>query len=219
MVVTSMGEAATFGTPEDRAEEARQAAAIIGAGIEFLDFGGDCHIEPNIANAILMARQIREFQPQVVLAPAPDENQHPDHIAVSKIVQRAARLARYGGVAELRDLPPHKIDNLYFYAITTVLTQRPDILVDVTDVHEQWEAAMRCHKTQVANKGYVDLVNARARTLGAAIGTEYAVGLWLNDPVRLDSIATEVLVPKFLANLDREIFSPATCIPPRLQAN
>jgi LmbE family N-acetylglucosaminyl deacetylase len=189
IVVTSKGEAATYGTPEDRVEEARRAADIIGAGIAFLDLGGDCHVEPSVANAILMARQIREFQPQVILAPTPDENQHPDHTAVSKIVQRAARLARYGGVAELRDQPTHKIDSLYFYAITTVFTQRPDILIDVTDVHEQWQAPMQCHKTQVANKGYVDLVNARARTLGAAIGSDYAVGLWLNDPLRVKHIS------------------------------
>ena len=99
------------------------------------------------------------------------------------------RLARYGGLQELRDLPPHRIDNLYFYAITTVVNQRPDILVDVTAVYPQWEAAMRCHKTQIANKAYLDLVISRARNLGASIGVEYAVALWLNDPVRLEAIS------------------------------
>ena len=71
----------------------------------------------------------------------------------------------------------------------TVALQADVHAVDVSDVHEQWLAAMQCHKTQVANKGYVDLVNARARTLGAAIGTEYAVGLWLNDPVRVNNLS------------------------------
>jgi hypothetical protein len=32
-------------------------------------------------------------------------------------------------------------------------------------------------------------VNSRARTLGASIGVEYAMALWLNDPVRLDAIS------------------------------
>jgi hypothetical protein len=31
-------------------------------------------------------------------------------------------------------------------------------------------------------------VNARARALGAAIGVEYAVGLWVNEPIRLRSL-------------------------------
>src|SRR5262245_61659554 len=82
LVITSLGESATFGTPEGRAEEARQAARIIGASIDFLDFGGDCHVEANTQNAVLMAREIRSFQPDIVLAPTPEENQHPDHTAV-----------------------------------------------------------------------------------------------------------------------------------------
>ena len=189
IAVATLGEASTVGTPEERELEARAAAAEIGAEIRFLDLGGDCHIEPTTANSIRIARLIRECRPQIVLAPTPDENQHPDHTALSRIVQRGARLARYGGLKELRGLGSHRIDNLYFYAITTVLDQPPHILVDVSAVHSKWESAMRCHKTQIANKHYLDLVNSRARTLGASIGTEYAVGLWLNDPVRLDAIS------------------------------
>jgi hypothetical protein len=37
-------------------------------------------------------------------------------------------------------------------------------------------------------RNYVDLVILRARTLGAAVGVEYAAGLWLNDPIRLESL-------------------------------
>jgi N-acetylglucosamine malate deacetylase 1 len=188
MLITSRGESSTAGSPEEREEEAHRAAAIIGTEIRFLDLGGDCHVDATSQNAILMAREIRDFQPQIVLAPTPEENQHPDHAAVSRIVQRAARLARYGGVRELRGTPSHRIDNLYFYAITTALQQRPDIVVDVTAVFAQWEAAIRCHGTQIANKAYLNLVTSRARFLGAQIGTEYAVALWLNDPLRVARI-------------------------------
>ena len=37
-------------------------------------------------------------------------------------------------------------------------------------------------------RNYLDLVLSRARTLGTAIGVEYAVGLWLNDPIRVGSL-------------------------------
>jgi LmbE family N-acetylglucosaminyl deacetylase len=189
MLVTSLGESASFGTPEERAAEARAAADVIGAEIEFLNFGGDCHVELRTEHCIAMARQIRVFQPQVILAPTAEENQHPDHTVVSKIVQRAARFARYGGLAELRDLPPHQIDSLYYYSITTVFDRTPDIVIDVTGVHALWEEAMRCHKTQVSSRAYIDLINARARSLGAAIGAGYAVGLWSNDPIRLNALS------------------------------
>ena len=51
----------------------------------------------------------------------------------------AARLARYGGVAELRDSPPHAIEQLLFYAVTAD-AEPPDIspiLVDVS-APESW---------------------------------------------------------------------------------
>ena len=193
MVITSLGESASHGTPEARADEARRAGAIIGAEVAFLDLGGDCHVEPTVANAVRMAREIREFRPNILLAPTPEENQHPDHSAVSRIVQRAARLARYGGLAELRDLAPHRIDNLYFYAITTMIQQRPDIVIDVSAVYERWQDAIRCHETQIHSKAYVELVSARARSLGASIGTQYAVAFWLNDALRLPALSSVTL--------------------------
>src|SRR5882672_7746834 len=87
ILVTSKGEAASAGTPEERAEEARSAARIIGAEIDFLDLGGDCNIAAIPTNAVPIARQIREFRPDVVLAPHPGENQHPDHSAVGKLTR------------------------------------------------------------------------------------------------------------------------------------
>lgn len=188
IVVTSKGEAASAGTPEERAQESRDAARIIGAAIQFLELGGDCNIEHNVANAMTLAREIRRFKPEVVLAPHLGENQHPDHARVGKIVRDAARLARFGGLRELEELPPHPITSLYYYTITQVFVAPPEIVVDVTGAREAWEAAIQCHKSQMKTRNYLDLVLSRARTLGAAVGVEYAAGLWLNDPVRLASL-------------------------------
>lgn len=46
-IVCSLGEAGSAGTPEGRKQESIEAAKISGAEIEFLDFGGDCHIQYN----------------------------------------------------------------------------------------------------------------------------------------------------------------------------
>jgi N-acetylglucosamine malate deacetylase 1 len=189
ILVTSKGEAASSGTPEGRAEEARAAGRVIGAQVDFLDLGGDCHIAYHPDNAIAIARVIREYQPQVVLAPHPGENQHPDHAAVGKLTRDAARLARYGGLSQLLSLPSHQISSLYFYAITQVYHDPPQLVLDVTPALEAWQAAMHCHASQMRTRSYPELVTARARTWGAAIGVDYAVGLWLNDPVRLRSLA------------------------------
>jgi bacillithiol biosynthesis deacetylase BshB1 len=188
ILVTSKGEAGSSGEPEERAQESRDAARIIGAAIQFLELGGDCHIEHNPANAMTLAREIRRFKPDVILAPHLGENQHPDHSTVGKNVRDAARLARYGGLQDLEDLPPHPITNLYFYTITQVFIDPPQLVVDVSAARDAWEAAIACHKTQMKTRNYLDLVMSRARTLGAAVGVEYAAGLWLSDPIRVGSL-------------------------------
>src|SRR5512138_1860802 len=118
LVVCSRGEAGTNGTPARRAREARAAADVLGASIEFIDLGGDAHFELRAAHAIKLAAIIRRARPQVVLAPSVVENQHPDHAKLGRLVRDAARIARYGGVRELRRAAPHAIRQLFFYAVT-----------------------------------------------------------------------------------------------------
>jgi len=187
ILVTSKGEAASSGTPEERVRERHQAARIIGASIHFLELGGDCHIEHNPTNAMTLSREIRRFAPDVILTPHLSENQHPDHSAVGKLTRDAARFARYGGLEDPEDLPPHPITGLYYYSITNDAGP-PEILVDVSQVKDQWEAAILCHRTQMKTRNYLDLVLSRARTWGAMMGVDYAAGLWTNDPMRVNSL-------------------------------
>jgi len=192
MLVLSLGEAGSAGTPELREQESRSAAKLIGATIDFLDFGGDCHIEYSPQNAFKIAAEIREFKPEIVLAPHPQENQHPDHVAVGKLVRDACRFARYGGLEELKSAPVHRVANLFFYNITQHL-QKPNIVIDISGLIAEWEAVMNCHTSQVLSKGYIELQKTGARLLGLSIGTEYALGLFANDPIRLESISAITL--------------------------
>lgn len=188
MLVLSRGEAGSAGTPEDREEESRKAAHLIGASVDFLDFGGDCHLEYAPENAFRIAAEIRKFRPQIVLAPHPQENQHPDHAVAGKLVRDACRFARYGGLEELEYSPVHRVGNLFFYNITQHL-EKPDIVIDISDLIPEWEAVMNCHESQAMSKGYIDLQKTGARLLGLTIGTEYAIGLFANDPLRLEAIS------------------------------
>ncbi len=188
MLVLSRGEAGTAGTPELREQESRAAARLIGSSVEFLDFGGDCHLQYTAQNAFRIATEIRKFKPAIILAPHPQENQHPDHTAAGKLVRDACRFARYGGLEELKPHPVHKIGNLIFYNITQHL-QKPELVIDISDVLEEWEEVMRCHESQVMSKGYIDLQKTGARLLGLTIGVEYAMGLFANDPIRLETLS------------------------------
>jgi N-acetylglucosamine malate deacetylase 1 len=189
LLVLSRGEAGSSGTPESREQESREAARLMGATIEFLDFGGDCQMQYQPSHAHTIAAEIRRFQPAIVLAPDTAENQHPDHVAAGKLTQDACRFARYGGLELLKRLPVHKIGNLYFYNITQHGGRKPDVVVDITDVVAEWEQVMNCHDSQVRSKGYIELQKAAARLLGLTIDTEYAAGVYTNDPLRLKTLS------------------------------
>src|SRR5258708_5282239 len=118
LVVCSRGEAASHGTPEQRVIEAGKSASLLGATLEFVELDGDAHLEIRVAHAIKLAAIIRRLQPGILLAPTLEQNQHPDHPRLGQLVRDAARLARYGGVAELRGMTPHALHHLFFYATT-----------------------------------------------------------------------------------------------------
>ncbi len=189
IVVCSLGEAGSNGTPQGRKKEAQNAAHLAGAEIEFLNLGGDCHIEDSPKNAIVLAGIIRKYKASIVLAPELQRNQHPDHYIVAKLAHSACRVARYGGLKELKNLPAHKVNSLYFYPSRAEWTSRPDILVDVSSHKDKWEQTMSAHKSQMKTRSYHDLIFTKAQAMGASIGVKYAIGLWTNDPIRLNTLS------------------------------
>lgn len=195
-VICSLGEAGSNGTPEGRRSEAAAAAKIVGAELEFLDFGGDCHIEYKPQNAIALAKMIRQYKPNVVLTQQAKENQHPDHAIIARLTRDAARFARYGGLQELKDLPVHRVDGLYYFPSSVDFDGQPDIFIDVTGQFELWQKAMACHKSQMKTTDYLELVNTKAAALGRSIGVKYAVALWKNDPLVIDSFSDLTLTSR-----------------------
>jgi LmbE family N-acetylglucosaminyl deacetylase len=192
-VVCSRGEAGSHGTPRQRTAEARKAAALLGATLEFLELDGDGRLELRAAHAIKLAAIIRRFRPAIVLAPTTVENQHPDHARLGRLARDAARLARYGGLRNLRRQPPHVITQLFFYAVTPEAEPRDvlPVLLDVSapEVMSAWTAAMQAHASQTATRNYAEMQLTRARMFGARAGIACAIPLFPNDPLVFDSLA------------------------------
>jgi LmbE family N-acetylglucosaminyl deacetylase len=193
MVVCSRGEAGTYGTPEQRIKESQNAAAILGVTIEFLELDGDAHLEVRVAHAVKMAAIIRQLKPAIVLAPSVVTNQHPDHGRLGQLAQDAARLARYGGVAELRELAPHAVSQLFFYAVSPEAEpcDITPILVNVSseEIITTWTAAMEAHASQIRVRNYIEVQLNRARLRGLSAGVGHAIALFPNDPIVVDSLA------------------------------
>ncbi len=192
LVVCSRGESASNGTPRQRTAEARRGAKLLGASLEFLDLGGDAHFEVRVAHALALAAIIRRLRPEVVLAPTPVPNQHPDHAVLAHLVRDAARLARYGGVKELRRQRPHAIGSLLFYSIA-VEGEPPGVQpvwIDVSapPILAAWTAAMQAHETQAKTRAYSELQLARAGVNGARCGAAAAIALYPSDPLVFSSL-------------------------------
>ena len=192
-VVCSRGEAATHGTAAQRTSEAKKSAALLGATVEFIELDGDAHLNVCVAHAIKLASVLRRKRPGIVLAPSLEPNQHPDHARLGQLVRDAARLARYGGLEELRSLPPHTIDQLFFYAVTPEAepSDVTTVLIDISapEIIAAWTAAMEVHASQAQARNYVELQLTRARLLGLRAGIGHAIALFPNDPLVLDSLA------------------------------
>ena len=191
-VVCSRGESGTHGTPEVRTHEAERGAAALGASLEFLELDGDAHLAINPAHAIKLAAIVRARRPAVVLAPTVVENQHPDHWRLGTLVRDAVRLARYGGVAELKGAAPHAIEQLLFYSLSPDAEPKDatPLLVDVSPpaVVAAWTKAIEAHASQMQVRRYVDFCLMRARVNGLRAGVEYAIALFPNDPIVLDGL-------------------------------
>ena len=191
-VVCSRGESGTNGTPTQRTREAKGAAKILGAKLEWVKLDGDAHLEIRAAHALKLAAIIRRVRPGVVLAPSVEQNQHPDHWRLGTLVRDAARLARYGGVKELRRAKPHAIGQLFFYAVSPDAEPRDvtPVFIDVGDVQETWYDAMVAHQSQLTKaRPYHLLQMARASVLGQRLGCHLAIALWPNDPLVFKSLA------------------------------
>ncbi len=193
-VICSHGEAGSNGTPSERQAEAERSAALLGATVEFIELDGDAHLEIKAVHAIKFAMMLRRLRPSAVLAPSLVENQHPDHWRLGRLVCDAARLARYGGLAEARSLDPHTIDLLLYYAVTPEAEPRDTgaVLIDVSapEILSAWTAAMKTHASQQKTRDYAALQLARASVNGARCGATAAIPLFPNDPLVFETLAS-----------------------------
>jgi hypothetical protein len=111
---------------------------------------------------------------------------------LGQLVRDATRLARYGGVKELRDQPPLAVEQLFYYAVTPEAepADLARVLVDVSEasIVAAWTAAMEAHASQARTRNYVELQLTRARLNGLRAGIGHAIPLFPNDPLVIDSL-------------------------------
>ncbi|WP_431927240.1 PIG-L deacetylase family protein [Nonomuraea jabiensis] len=130
-----------------RREEAQNAAAALGAEIEFLDAGDYPLVEtPELVDRLV--RIYREVEPDVVLTHPLADPYNGDHPAAARMALQArvlAQAAGYDAPGEPLGAPPvfffepHQPEQCDF---------KPDVLLDITPVFDRKRKAMECLPAQ-----------------------------------------------------------------------
>ena len=178
------GELGTNGTPEERVAESESAREVLGAewrenlGLPDGDIGGDrSHLRT-------IVELIRRARPKTIAVPY-ERDRHPDHVAASRLLTRAAfqsGLVRYAAAGE-----KWRADWLLYYFIND--STRPSFVVDVSAQYSTKRAALACHRSQFAPPAtgaaatrlntprFQQLIESRDAQFGALVGVEFAEGV------------------------------------------
>lgn len=184
MVDLTAGEKASNGTPEVRRKEALQAAKLIGAKRITLDFP-DCEIFDTYEGRLKLVKVIREYRPEIVLAPMWQGMQnHPDHTASGCMARHACRYARFAKI--LPEIPLHRPKGILHYLQRNF--DVPQFLIDISDYVEIWKQMILCHQSQLKTHNYLDWNLKVAARLGVLIGVPYAQGLAADNPVVIEDL-------------------------------
>lgn len=179
------GELGTRGNGPLRLKEARAAADLM--GIEVRENLGmpDSFFQNDKENQHAIARVVRKYQPDIVIANAVHDR-HPDHGRASKLISDACFIAGLPKVkTELDGRPQNAWRPKALYHIIQDYRLKPDICVDVTPYMEKRMDAIRCFKSQfydpnsdepdspISGKDFLDVILANARIYGRMIGVEF----------------------------------------------
>ena len=196
------GELGTRGTEEIRAQEAKDAAEILGVAVRDNCGISDGHIEINRENKIKVIEMIRKYAPDLMIIPYWSDR-HPDHANASKLIKECIYYAgteKWPVNTPTSVLPAHRPKNYFYYMLAEPF--EPNIIVDITEEKEVRIKAFQAFKSQFHVPGHVsneketwiskpefaESLTARIGFYGFLIGTRYAEPFFSEKPLRIDDL-------------------------------
>jgi bacillithiol biosynthesis deacetylase BshB1 len=144
IVDLTRGELGTRGTPELRAEEAREAARHLKLSIrESLDLP-DGSVVASPEARLALVRALREYRPRIVLTHY-WEDRHPDHVATSLLVAAAAH---HAGLARI-DTGQERFRPAAVLYFKLPPGRTPSFVVDVSEFASERRAAIAAYRSQL----------------------------------------------------------------------
>lgn len=182
-LITTDGSKGTYNLEMDprelariRREEERRASRVLGVrDVFFLDYPDGELEQPSLELRERYMRVIRELQADYVctLDPWVDYNVHPDHRTVGLVASEAAAFAGmpvFNREHLRQGLRARQVSRMYYFS-----TDKPNLLVDVTDYLERKLEAILQHESQLEMFGALARLSGRAEELGLR-GSDYEIG-------------------------------------------
>jgi len=189
IVDLTAGDLGTRGTTQDRLNESKDAALLLGLDSrENLGFR-DGFFKNDEEHLIKIIQVLRKLQPDIVLANAPSDR-HPDHARASELVPDACF---YSGLRRIvtcgddgKEQSAWRPSRLYCYIQFHSL--KPDFFVDISAFMDQKMKVILTHKSQfhdpesnepetvISSKHFLDNIKERASDWGRLSGCRYAEG-------------------------------------------
>ena len=197
----TQGEAGTRGSAEDRAQEAAEAARILGVGWrQALDLP-DGAVQNTLENRIKIASVLRRLRPRVVILPY-WQARHPDHATVATLGYEACFLSGLAkapvapavgptapaappAVGTAEEPVPHRPFKIVYASLYADV--RPSFIVDITPFIEQRFQALMAYRSQYANQAaggglFVPEEEIRERTFAEARHYGLLAGVRYGEP-------------------------------------
>ncbi len=201
LIDLTRGELGTRGDGVIRTAEAMDAAKKMGVSFrENLDMR-DGFFKYTDENLLKIAKVIRKYQPEIVLANAITDR-HPDHGRAAKLTSDACFLA---GLMKIKILDEEgnpyerwRPKAVYHYIQDEYL--KPDFVIDITDFIDQKMESILCYKSQffdpnskepespISSLNFLESVKAKNRVFGRPLNYDFAEGFMVERTIGVESL-------------------------------
>ena len=194
----SLGEMASRGTVDTRAEEAARAAAILQVSLRENLRLPDSGLTNDAPTRLAVARVIRRLKPSIVITTAPSPfGRHPDHRVTAELVRDAVFMSGLKTIEP--DLPAHRPRKVLHSITYREDYLKPTFVVDVSDVMEeklaaigtyasQFEGATQAGEVYPNGEPLLDIIRHQAAHYGSLIRVRYGEPFHTTETVQVDDV-------------------------------
>ncbi|CAN5416049.1 bacillithiol biosynthesis deacetylase BshB1 [soil metagenome] len=194
IVDLSAGELGTRGSQEIRAKESAIAGKILGVSYRECLMIPDGNIENNKLNREKIIEIIRKYRPEIIFAPYPFDR-HPDHINAGELIRDSNFYSGLNKI-EIEDSKAYKAPKVYYYPHNYDIPV--SFIFDITDSFNKKMESVFAYSTQffnekssepetfISSKAFKDVIEARAKTWGFRIGTQYGEPYFTYESLKVD---------------------------------